>query len=138
MFFEFSYGYVSCFRSYLTNRQFLVRVFGTHSLPFQVSSGVSQGSLLGCFLYNIVINNLCNYINHCTFLISADDIEIFLVINSPHDCLLLQSDINFLTDFCDAKAMRINIAEILLTFLFCHTPERLSVLSRCHCTHRQY
>jgi hypothetical protein len=34
-----------------------------------------------------------------------------LVINSPHDCLLLQSDINSVSDWCIANSMRLNTAK---------------------------
>jgi hypothetical protein len=95
--FGFSDAYVSWFHSFLTNRQSRIWVSGTLSLRFQVTSGVPQDSVLGPFLFNLFINNLCNSISHCTFLIFADDLRIFRVTNSPHDCLLLQSGINSVT-----------------------------------------
>jgi hypothetical protein len=97
--FGFSDDHVSWFRSYLTNRQSRVRVSGTLSPPFKVTSGVTQGSVLELFLFIVFSNDLCNSINHCKFLISADDLKIVRIINSPHDCLFLQSDINSASDW---------------------------------------
>jgi hypothetical protein len=50
-------------------------------------------------------------INRCKFLIFADDHKLFRVINSPHDCLLLQFDVNSVSDGCAADSMRLNIAK---------------------------
>jgi hypothetical protein len=47
-----------------------------------------------CYYYYYYYNNLCNSVNYCKLLIFADNLKIFRVINSPHDCILLQSDIN--------------------------------------------
>jgi hypothetical protein len=69
---------------------------------------VPQGSVLGPFLFNIFINDLCNSIQHCNFLIFADDLKIFREISSLRDCHLLQSDINSVCDWCAANSMRLN------------------------------
>jgi hypothetical protein len=106
-----SEAYVSWFRSYLTNRRSRVRVCCTLSQPFQVNSGVPQGSVLGNFLFNLFINDLCSSVHYCKFLIFADDLKIFRLINSPHDCLLLQCDINSVSDSCIANYMRLNTAK---------------------------
>jgi hypothetical protein len=108
--FGFSDAYVSWFRSYLTKRLSRVRVSGTLSLPFQVTSGVPHGSVLGPLFFNVFITDLCNSINHCQFLIFVDS-KIFRAINSPHDCLLLKSDINSAGDLCAANFTRINTAK---------------------------
>jgi hypothetical protein len=47
----------------------------------------------------------------CKLLIFADDLNIFRVINSPHDCLLLQSDINSMSDWYIANYKRLNTAK---------------------------
>jgi hypothetical protein len=59
----------------------------------------------------VFINGLCNSINHCKFLISADDLRIFRGINSPHDCLLLQSSIDSVSNWCAANSVRLHIAK---------------------------
>ncbi|PNF39778.1 hypothetical protein B7P43_G03514, partial [Cryptotermes secundus] len=100
----FSDAYVSWFRSYLTNRH-------TLSLPFHVMSGVPQGSVLGPFLFIVFINDLCDSVNYCKFLIFANDLKIPRIIDSPHDFLLLQPDINSVSDWCTANSMKLNIAK---------------------------
>jgi hypothetical protein len=70
-------GYVKWFCSYLTNRQSSVRISDTSSLPFEVPSGVPQGSILGPLLFNIFINHLCAVIEYSNFLLFADDVKIF-------------------------------------------------------------
>jgi hypothetical protein len=50
-------------------------------------------------------------INHCKFLIFADDLKIFGVVTSPHECLSLQSDVNSVSDVCAANSMRLIIAK---------------------------
>jgi hypothetical protein len=72
---------------------------------------VPQGSVLGRYIFTEFINGLRNSINHCKCLIFADDLKIFRVNNSPHDWLLLQSDINSVSDWCAANTMRLNIAK---------------------------
>jgi hypothetical protein len=96
--FGFSDAYVSWCRSYLTNRQPRVLFSGTFSLTFQVTSGVPQASVLGPLLFNILINDLCNSSKHCSFLNFADNLKIFRGINSIYDSLLVQSDIDSVSD----------------------------------------
>jgi hypothetical protein len=104
--FGFSDAYVSWFHSYLTNKRSRVHVCGTLSLPFQVTSGVLRSSVLGPFLSNLFIKDLCSSVHYCKILIFADDVNIFCVINSRW-LILLQSDINSVSDLCNAKSMRL-------------------------------
>jgi hypothetical protein len=106
---------------FLVNRQSQVRVSGTLSLPLQITSGVTQGSLLGHFLFNVFINDLCNSIKHCKFVIFADDFKIVCVFISPHDCLLRKSDINSVSDWSAANSMRLYIAKTFLMSYFSRT-----------------
>jgi hypothetical protein len=58
-------SYVSCLQSYITNRYSGVQIHGTYSTPFEVLSGVPQGSVLGLFrlmyllrIFAILLNTL--------------------------------------------------------------------------------
>jgi hypothetical protein len=76
---------------YLTNIQSRVRYSGIRSTPFEMQSGVPQGSVSGLLLFNIFINDLCDVINHSKCLPFADDLKVYRAISSLGDCLLLQS-----------------------------------------------
>jgi hypothetical protein len=51
-------SYVHWFRTYLTDRYSSVGIVGAFSSPFAVSSGVSQGSVLGPILFSIFVNDI--------------------------------------------------------------------------------
>jgi hypothetical protein len=70
-----------------------------------------QGSVLGPFLFNVFINDLCDSIKYCSSLAFADDLKVFREITSSCDCLLLQCDINSLYNWCIVNSMRLNINE---------------------------
>jgi hypothetical protein len=103
----------------------------------RVRSGGTQGSILRPSLFNTFITDLCNSINHCKHLIFADELKRFRVINSPHDCLLHQSDINSETDWCVANSTRLNVAK---TSCVIHQEDRCSDLrtSALQCYHYRH
>jgi hypothetical protein len=53
-------AYINCFRSYLPNRLSRVPYSGALSSPFQILSGVQQGSVLELLLFNAFTIYLCN------------------------------------------------------------------------------
>ena len=68
----FSKHSVNWFRSYLTNRTFLVILGNVFSQPACVSSGVPQGSILGPLLFLIYINDMSQAVK-CNLFLYADD-----------------------------------------------------------------
>jgi hypothetical protein len=107
-----SSGYLNWFPSYLTNRQSRVRYSGVHFTPFEAQSGVPQGSVLGPLLFNILMNDLCDVIKHSKCLIFSDDLRVYRAIISPSDCLLLQSDIDRVRNWCLANFMKPDFSKI--------------------------
>ena len=80
--------------SYITERQFSVRIKGNYSQYKTMSSGVPQGSNLGPLLFLLYINDLPTYIQNASLLILADDCKVYHTINNPSDRFALQTDIN--------------------------------------------
>jgi hypothetical protein len=107
--YSLSDSYVNWFRSYLTDRYSSVRISGALSSPIAVSSGVSQGSVLGPLLFNIFVNDICNVIKYSRHLLFANDIKIFRAVISANDCTLLQSDIEHIQAWCAANYMKLNV-----------------------------
>ena len=64
--------YYSILKSYLTNRQFIVKCLGASSATFPIESGIPQGNVLGPLLFSIYTADLpiSNEVTIATF---ADD-----------------------------------------------------------------
>jgi hypothetical protein len=107
-----SSGYLKLFLSYLVNRHSRVRYSGMLSTPFVELSGVPQGSVLGPLLFNIFINDLCDVMNHSNYLLFVDDLKVYRAISSPNDCLLLQSDIDRVYNWCLVNFVKPNFSKI--------------------------
>ena len=73
----FSKHSVNWFRSYLTNRTYLVNLGNMFSQPACVSSGVPQGSILGPLLFLIYINDMAQAVKCNLFLYANDTCLIF-------------------------------------------------------------
>lgn len=102
---------LSWIRSYLTGRTQQVRIKGFISKELKVLSGVPQGSHLGPLLFNLFINDICKCFQHSNYLLFADDLKIFLKILDMDSCLLLQSDLCRLSEWCDLNCMQLNTSK---------------------------
>ena len=64
--------------SYLSNRKQFVSYGGNESTLLNVSTGVPQGSVLGPLLFIIFINDITNISNIASFVLFADDLNLFV------------------------------------------------------------
>ena len=68
----FNSSSVQWFKSYLSDRQQLVDINGTHSSPSEITCGVPQGSILGPLLFLLYVNDMQAAVS-CKLLLYADD-----------------------------------------------------------------
>ena len=82
---------------FLLNRVQKEVVNGKESVNHKVTSGIPQGSVLGPLLFTIYINDLPETTRSNTFMF-ADVTKIFRQITNDNDHLILQEDLNALTE----------------------------------------
>jgi hypothetical protein len=102
---------LSWFKSYLENRYQWVKLFNFKSNVFHTSSGVPQGGHLSPLLFAIFINSLSKALHHCRFLCFADDIKLFMQIDSIDDSQKLQCDLDSFVAFFDRLGLSMNLAK---------------------------
>jgi hypothetical protein len=102
------FNYCCKFVSQLPNQQTIAGpYFWNCSIAFPSTPRCS--TRICTLLFNVCINGLCDIIKHSRYLLFADDIKIYRAINSPEDCILLQSDVDSIWGWCAANCMKLNI-----------------------------
>lgn len=99
--------WIECF---LTNRTQYVTANNCSSNPCAVRSGVPQGSVLGPLLFLVYINDLASNIKSSIKLF-ADDCVLYRRITNEDDNLLLQGDLNRVSDWCNTWLMNLNVTK---------------------------
>ena len=95
-------------RGWLTSREQRVQINGKKSEWGNVTSGVSQGSVLGPLLFIIYINDLETGISSDISKF-ADDTKIGRPVKNIHDARMLQEDLNRLHDWSEKWEMKFNV-----------------------------
>lgn len=101
---------VKWINSYLSDRFQIIKMDSYLSKRFPVLSGVPQGSHLGPLLFAVLINDIVNVIKS-NVLLYADDMKIYRDISSTSDCLVLQSDMDRISEWCVLNKISLNIAK---------------------------
>lgn len=99
------------FTSYVLCRSQSVVLNGYSSSWVYIPSGVPQGSLLGPLLFVIFINDIGSCLLNSKFLLFADDMKIFKVVNNTSDAILLQEDLDRLDAYCLANKLELNVSK---------------------------
>ncbi|WP_430732000.1 reverse transcriptase domain-containing protein, partial [Acinetobacter baumannii] len=86
--------------SFLVGRTSQVRLPGSLSSPFRITSGVPQGSVLSPLLFSLFVNDCSLVLPPDGLLLYADDIKVFHPISSPDDTRSLQRAIDAFTARC--------------------------------------
>lgn len=94
-------------QSYLKNRKQIVCIDGEKSKFIYPNSSVPQGSVLSPLLFALFINDLPSLIKS-KVLLFADDLKIFLKIETINDTHQLQKDIDTICDWCNNNKLIIN------------------------------
>lgn len=100
---------LSWFSSYLHGRSQKISVNGFFSPPFNITSGVPQGSHLGPLLFLLYINDINKCLTFSKCLLYADDLKIFGEIRNPTDCIQIQSDLQRVQEFCLKNKLFLNM-----------------------------
>ena len=83
--------------SFLSNRLQRVRVDSALSGTCSVTSGVPQGSVIGCLLFNLYINDITDFLGSTTTSeIFADDLKIYTELSSTDSISNLQNHLNLI------------------------------------------
>jgi hypothetical protein len=98
------------FRSYLSNHKQFVKLNGVSSGLSDVTSGVPQGGHLSPLLFCLYVNSISSYLKKAHFLLYADDIKIFLKIETLSDCLLLSNELIQFNHWVHALGLSLHIS----------------------------
>jgi hypothetical protein len=106
--FQCSSSAISMIHDFLSNRsQRVLALDGLSSSWKPLTSGVPQGSVLGPFLFAILIDSLTPILPNSRIICYADDTTVMHSVG-PGETDNLQQEINHIQDWCSSKSMMIN------------------------------
>lgn len=96
--------------NYLTKRCQYVDFRGFASNEFVAPSGVPQGSILGPLFFNMYINDIGDNLS-IPYLLYADDLKLYSIINNISDCVLLQNELEKIYQWCLKNKLHVNVSK---------------------------
>ena len=107
----FSKNAIEWFKSYISNRSFIVNVENEYSVPGPLMCGVPQGSILGPLLFLLYVNDMPQAIQ-CDLLLYADD-SVLIFSHKDIDVIneQLNKDFNSLCDWFVDNKLSIHFGE---------------------------
>ena len=110
-FMGFADSTISWFRSYLTNRLFLVNIRDTLSDPCVISCGVPQGSILGPLLFLLYVNDMPQAVQSDLLLYADDTCLVYSDKNVLNIEKQLNNDFNSLCDWFEDNKLSIHFGQ---------------------------
>ena len=110
-FMGFADSTISWFRSYLTNRLFLVNIRDTLSDPCVISCGVPQGSILGPLLFLLYVNDMPQAVQSDLLLYADDTCLVYSEKNVLNIEKQLNNDFNSLCDWFEDNKLSIHFGQ---------------------------
>lgn len=104
-----SSDFVCWLKSYLIDRKLCVMIGSESSDTFSNISGVPQGSNLGPLLFSLFINDLSRLLPSGCKLFFADDVKIFMIIESFNDCEKLQQMVDKFSHWSSRNMLTLSI-----------------------------
>ena len=116
-------------RSYLSNRKQYVMVGDVSSSTQPITSGVPQGSVIGPFLFNVLINDIIKSSDKFNFILYADDTTLNSTLDVFGDTvneiqLAIMMDLQKISKWLDLNKLCLNITKS--KFMLFHMPQRIT------------
>jgi len=97
---------------FVTGRSQKVVLPNGHSSVMPVTSGVPQGSVLGPLLFLLFVNDITKYFtNSISIKLFADDIKIYMEINTSSDVDVFQSGVDYIADWASKWQLKLTSAK---------------------------
>ena len=93
----------------MSGRQQYVKFGGKTLHLYDCPSGVPQGSNLGPYLFLMFVADVHEYLGSSCCLLYADDLKLYRAINGDRDQMLLQQDLNELTEWSHRNKLTLSI-----------------------------
>lgn len=96
---------------YLQERHQLVRVNDTISKQFPVTSEVPQGGHVSPILFLLFVNYVTQSVKRIKISLFADNLKLYLPVESFIECTRLQNDLNAFVDWCKFNGLYLNVSK---------------------------
>ena len=117
------------FQSYLSDRKQFVTIGGYNSSTVPITCGVPQGSLLGPLLFSIYVNDIQNSSNVLSFILFADDSNLFYSNSDPNKLVEnLNAELINVTNWIKANKLSLNIQKtnyMIFSNSIAHLPDQV-------------